>query len=168
MAAELNRPLITIRGDFLYKEPPWTAEMIESWFKLSARWGAVLLVTDADAYIDRSDIPEIQRRCLGARLIHTLQYYRGVLFLATRHTDRVDEKLLSYVDAPIYYRDMNDDERWSLWQALFAELKQEKADGVAIHESALKHVQHDHALLSLKMNAHEIRQGKNTPFSSIH
>jgi hypothetical protein len=159
--------LITIRGDELVKEPAKSDRELEGIFKVARHWGAVLLVADADAYVDQSNISSIQRREFVASFHRMLQYYRGVLFLATSHVERFDDKLLSRVDAPIHCRDLNNDERWSLWQALFANFKKEKGDEIQIDESAFEYVQTDGILLSLEWNAHEIRQGKIKPLFPV-
>lgn len=52
-------------------------------FKRASSWGAVLLIDEADVFMERRSTNDLNRNSLVAGFLRSLEYYDGILFLTT-------------------------------------------------------------------------------------
>lgn len=55
-------------------------------FKLAKKWGALLLIDEADIYLERRSETDLTRNSLVAAFLRALEIYDGILFLTTNRT----------------------------------------------------------------------------------
>ena len=63
------------------------------------RWGAVMLIDEADVYIKRRD-DDITMNAVVGVFLRVLEYFNGLLFLTTNRIDDIDEAIVSRCIAP--------------------------------------------------------------------
>lgn len=101
-----------------------TAESVEASLtqilRRAARWGAILLLDEADVYIRKRD-NDLQHNAIVAEFLRTLEYFDGLLFMTTNRTDDVDDAILSRCIAVIRYGTPPPDAARQLWQTLSAQ-----------------------------------------------
>lgn len=81
------------------------------------RWGAVMLIDEADVYIKRRDDNLTMNAVVGV-FLRVLEYFNGLLFMTTNRIDDIDEAIISRCIAMIRYQAPNIDERTQIWRVM--------------------------------------------------
>ena len=131
------------------------------WFKAAENWGAIILVDEADIYMERRQVQDIERNHLVAGFLRALEYYKGILFLTTNRVGTFDEAFMSRIHVQIYYPEFGDKERDRVWDSFFEKLEEDRETTMRITQSAKDYVQ-SQELRALKWNGREIRNGEHT------
>ena len=85
--------------------------------KRAQRWGAVMLIDEADVYIRRRG-NEIDHNAVVASFLRTLEYFHGLLFLTTNRVDDVDDAIASRCIATIRYSVPKAEDAKRIWNVL--------------------------------------------------
>jgi SpoVK/Ycf46/Vps4 family AAA+-type ATPase len=81
------------------------------------RWGAVMLIDEADVYIKRRDDNMAMNAVVGI-FLRVLEYFNGLLFLTTNRVDDIDEAIVSRCIALIKYNPPDREARRRIWQVM--------------------------------------------------
>lgn len=113
-----------------------TAESVEASLtqilRRAARWGAILLLDEADVYIRKRD-NDLQHNAIVAEFLRTLEYFSGLLFMTTNRTDDVDDAILSRCIAVIRYDIPPAEAARQLWKTLSAQFGTDIPDDLLEH-----------------------------------
>lgn len=83
----------------------------------ATRWGAILLIDEADVYIrERAD--DINQNAIVGVFLRLLEYYAGILFLTTNRETLVDDAIRSRLTAHVRYALPDSVERARIWQIM--------------------------------------------------
>ncbi|KAF5976377.1 TOB3 (member of AAA-ATPase family) [Fusarium coicis] len=84
-----------------------TADVVETRleknFALASRWGCILLINEADVFLEARQTENFDRNSLVAVFLRTLEYYTGILFLTTNRVGTFDEAFTSRIHISLYY-----------------------------------------------------------------
>ncbi|KAH8745332.1 P-loop containing nucleoside triphosphate hydrolase protein [Hyaloscypha finlandica] len=118
VAETVRRPLLLIAiegGNFMDVELT-----LNKSFQLAHRWGAILLVDDADIMLSsRSNNSNINAATGGA--MRAIDKYTGILFLTTNRVSALDEALQSRIDYTLVCPELDKEARRTIWINLFEE-----------------------------------------------
>lgn len=90
--AELLRcPLYMVTAGELGTDSRALEAELEKVLNLAHAWGAVLLLDEADVFLEKRTIQDIHRNALVSIFLRLLEYFQGILFLTT---NRVEVRLL--------------------------------------------------------------------------
>jgi SpoVK/Ycf46/Vps4 family AAA+-type ATPase len=78
------------------------------------RWGAVMLIDEADVYIKKRDDNITMNAVVGV-FLRVLEYFNGLLFLTTNRVDDIDEAIVSRCIAMIKFHPPGRDDRSRIW-----------------------------------------------------
>ena len=81
------------------------------------RWGAVMLIDEADVYIKKRDDNITMNAVVGV-FLRVLEYFNGLLFLTTNRVDDIDEAIVSRCIALIKYDPPDRNARRQIWQVM--------------------------------------------------
>jgi SpoVK/Ycf46/Vps4 family AAA+-type ATPase len=99
-----------------------TAEKLEDEltriFRVASEWKAVLLLDEADVYLQRRDGLHLERNRLVATFLRTLEYYNGIFFLTTNMLGDFDEAILDRIQLKLRYDDLNPSSRANIFRLL--------------------------------------------------
>lgn len=115
VAETLQRPLYPISVGELGTEPSELEERLRSVLDLACQWNAVLLLDEADIYMEARDTNNIQRNAMVSIFLRLLEYYSGVLFLTTNRVRTFDPAFFSRISLAITYPRLDVAERYSVW-----------------------------------------------------
>lgn len=113
----MERPLYKVQSSQLGTDPQSVEKELKVVLQRSERWGAILLIDEADVYIHaRND--DIEQNAIVGVFLRVLEYYRGVLFMTTNRGTIVDDAIISRLTARFRYEvpDINDQRK--LWRIL--------------------------------------------------
>lgn len=70
----------------------------------ATRWDALLLIDEADVFLEKRSSENIQRNAMVAVFLRLLEYYSGILFLTTNRGNNFDPALRSRVTLAMHYK----------------------------------------------------------------
>ncbi|TGJ82078.1 hypothetical protein E0Z10_g6690 [Xylaria hypoxylon] len=165
IAEATNRPLIAITSGDLGVDPYRVEASLNYFLNLGQRYGAMLLLDEADVYLERRRSKDITRNGLVSTFLRALEYYRGVLFLTTNRVQAFDSAFLSRIHVALHYKNLRDEDRERIWANIFERLERESSGTIRISTTArnllLDNNTNDNdtgsRIRSLKWNGREIR-----------
>jgi SpoVK/Ycf46/Vps4 family AAA+-type ATPase len=166
VAEEVERPLISLTCADIGTDSTVVEERLTKWFELAKAWSAILLLDEADVFLERRSSSDLKRNNLVAIFLRTLEYYQGILFLTTNRVGTFDEAFLSRIDVPIYFSALTEQNRLQIWQNLFTKLEKERTDKIRVSADVRYYIKEDRDLQDLKWNGREIRSGLSFPIAS--
>ncbi|PBK82388.1 P-loop containing nucleoside triphosphate hydrolase protein [Armillaria gallica] len=119
VAELLRRPLHMVGSSELPSSPSGLERSLQSILSLATAWDAVLLIDEADVYLEQRSLHELQRNSLVSVALRVLEYHRGVLFLTTNRISSFDEAFLSRFSIAIKYRELDRAGRYVVWRKFF-------------------------------------------------
>ncbi|KAJ5489840.1 hypothetical protein N7453_010665 [Penicillium expansum] len=151
----LHRPLLALTvADIGTIETLVEGELLK-WFNLAEAWNAVLLVDEADIFLERRQNRDLARNGLvsGKMLNHIIisstdtydcyaaflrrmEYFKGLLFLTTNRVGQIDDAFISRVHIAIGYSSLNEEARRKVWNGFFRKLVRDRAGKIQIAPDA--------------------------------
>jgi SpoVK/Ycf46/Vps4 family AAA+-type ATPase len=158
IAGYTKRPLMVLTASDVGTEPKQVEENLTAHFKRAKNWGAVLLIDEADVFMERRSTTDLVRNGLVAGFLRALEYYDGILFLTTNRVGLFDDAFISRIHVQMYYPDFSDEEREKVWKTFIAKLHKERAGYLRVHIGAQEYIE-SKDIRALKWNGREIRNG---------
>lgn len=155
-----GRPLLSLTCSDIGVNPEEIEDNLRKWFKMAESWGAIMLIDEADIYMEQRQVQDIERNHLVAGFLRALEYFKGILFLTTNRVGIFDEAFMSRIHVQIHYLDFTEDQRDQLWNNVFDKLEDDRESTMRITESAREYVTSSVDLKGLGWNGREIRNGK--------
>lgn len=66
-------------------------------------WGAILLLDEADVFLEKRNMQDIHRNALVSIFLRQLEYFQGILFLTTNRVETFDEAFQSRIHVALRY-----------------------------------------------------------------
>ncbi|KAI3015169.1 hypothetical protein CBS147345_5069 [Aspergillus niger] len=131
-------------------------KQLSKWFRLAEQWGAVMLIDEADVYLERRQITDLKRNSLVSVFLRCIEYYRGILFLTTNRVGHFDDAFISRIHVVIRYDNLSEENRRTIWEQFFDKLADERHDFV-VTRRAKSYVLEDEVISKMQWNGREIR-----------
>jgi SpoVK/Ycf46/Vps4 family AAA+-type ATPase len=161
--AELtNRPLISLTSGDLSVDSYHVESNLSYFLELGQRYGALVLLDEADIYLERRRSSDIRRNGLVSVFLRALEYYRGVLFLTTNRVQSFDSAFLSRIHVALHYKSLGHEDRERIWSYNFDRLSRDSNGLIHVSTSARDFVWNSQEVRSLKWNGREIRNAMQT------
>jgi hypothetical protein len=111
----VERPLYPLRsGDLGISAESLEASLTEA-FELGERWNAIILLDEADVFLEIRRRNELLRNSLVAVFLRALEYYEGIMFLTTNRIDSFDPAFKSRIHLSLKYPRLCREYRRELW-----------------------------------------------------
>ncbi|KAH7139865.1 hypothetical protein B0J13DRAFT_505202 [Dactylonectria estremocensis] len=151
-----ERPLLSLTCSDIGVEPTTIEYNLLKWFKVAEKWGAIMLIDEADIYMEQRQVQDIERNHLVAGFLRALEYFKGILFLTTNRVGTFDEAFISRIQVQLYYPEFQDDDRDKVWDTFFQKLEEDRETTMRIPQATKDYTQ-SVELRALKWNGREIR-----------
>ncbi|KAG1898485.1 P-loop containing nucleoside triphosphate hydrolase protein [Suillus fuscotomentosus] len=119
VAEHLKRPLYVLSSLELSTVPAELETKLGDVLKLATTWDAVVLIDEADVFLEQRSLHELERNALVSVALRVLEYHRGVLFLTTNRIQAFDEAFLSRFSIAVKYPELDVDARLTIWRKFF-------------------------------------------------
>jgi hypothetical protein len=116
----IKRPLYRVHSGQLGLNVGEMEKALKDVLTRAQRWGAVMLIDEADVYIKRRDNNIAMNAVVGV-FLRVLEYFNGLLFLTTNRVDDIDEAIVSRCIALIKYYPPDSEARRRIWQVMIAQ-----------------------------------------------
>ncbi|KAJ5972272.1 uncharacterized protein N7479_002190 [Penicillium vulpinum] len=84
--------------------------------RMIPRWGALLLLDEADVFMETRDSTNLDRNELVSIFLRMLEYYEGIIFLTTNRTQNIDPAFESRVHLSLSYKELDAESRRQVWK----------------------------------------------------
>ncbi len=118
----IKRPLYRIHSGQLGLNVAAMEQALKDVLTRAQRWGAVVLIDEADVYIRRRDDNMAANAVVGV-FLRVLEYFNGLLFLTTNRTGDIDEAIVSRCIAIIKYDPPDRDARAKIWRVMMEQFE---------------------------------------------
>ncbi|KAJ0272385.1 hypothetical protein CBS470a_012726 [Colletotrichum nupharicola] len=127
-----RRPLYSVSAGDLGVKPKDVDEKLREILELSHKWNAVLLLDEADVFLQERDSTDIQRNALVSIFLRQLEYYQGILILTTNRIAQCDAAFASRVHISKEYPELDEPSRGKIWATFLRRMKN-ASQGAEVH-----------------------------------
>jgi hypothetical protein len=118
----IKRPLYRVHSGQLGLNVATMEAALKAALMRAQRWGAVMLIDEADVYIRRRNDDMTMNAVVGV-FLRVLEYFSGLLFLTTNRVEDIDEAIVSRCIALIRYQPPDRAGRLRIWQVMLAQFE---------------------------------------------
>ncbi|KAI0007268.1 P-loop containing nucleoside triphosphate hydrolase protein [Xylariaceae sp. FL0662B] len=116
LADDIKRPLYVMMSGELGSDVKSVDKNLKNVLKLVTRWNAVLLIDEADVFLEKRSSRDLARNSLVSIFLRTLEYFSGVMFLTTNRITSFDPAFQSRIHLALKYHPLDSNARESLWR----------------------------------------------------
>ncbi|OYY73419.1 MAG: AAA family ATPase [Gammaproteobacteria bacterium 28-57-27] len=113
----IQRPLYRVHSGQLGLSVASMETTLKEILTRAQRWGAVMLIDEADVYIKRREDDLTMNAVVGV-FLRVLEYFNGLLFLTTNRVDDIDEAIISRCIAMIRFHPPGREDRKRIWMVM--------------------------------------------------
>ncbi len=113
----IKRPLYRVHSGQLGLNVAEMEKTLKETLIRAQRWGAVMLIDEADVYIKKRADNLASNAVVGV-FLRVLEYFNGLLFLTTNRVDDIDEAIISRCIAMIRYQSPDHADRCKIWRVM--------------------------------------------------
>ncbi|KAJ8110721.1 hypothetical protein OPT61_g6504 [Boeremia exigua] len=139
IALTTGRPLLTVSVAEIGVIAQDAEKSLTSVFADAARWEAVLLMDEADVFVEERTKTDLQRNALVSVLLRCLEYYKGIIILTTNRARTIDAALQSRIQLAIRYKDLTTAQKLRIYQNKLEYLPVEEFEDKAALLAALEY-----------------------------
>ncbi|QXX73449.1 ATP-binding protein [Methylovirgula sp. HY1] len=113
----IKRPLYRVHSGQLGLNVAQMEQALKDVLTRAQRWGAIMLIDEADVYIKKRD-DNIATNAVVGVFLRVLEYFNGLLFMTTNRVDDIDEAIVSRCIAMIKFNPPTPDARRRIWEVM--------------------------------------------------
>jgi len=135
----LEKPLYSVTVGELGVNVSELEAALSKVLEVASRWDAVILLDEADIFLERRALSDIQRNALVGVFLRLLEYHQGVLFLTTNRVKAFDAAMYSRISVALRYPSLGEKSREKVWRQVLslAGLQDAKLDVLSLAKSDL-------------------------------
>ncbi|KAA6410582.1 MAG: hypothetical protein FRX48_06004 [Lasallia pustulata] len=126
VALRANKPLFAVGVTDVGVDPEKVQINLERMFDLAATWEAVLLIDEADVFLDSrasKGQTDLRRNALVSVLLRVLEYYQGILILTTNRIRDFDVAVQSRIHLAIKYEDLSREQQIAIFTTFLSQAR---------------------------------------------
>ncbi len=112
----LKCPLYMVSAGELGTDPRTLEAELQKILDIAHAWGAVLLLDEADVFLEKRTIQDIHRNALVSIFLRLLEYFQGILFLTTNRVETFDDAFQSRIHIALKYGELNTKAKKSIFK----------------------------------------------------
>jgi SpoVK/Ycf46/Vps4 family AAA+-type ATPase len=163
VAEVLNRPLYSVSVGELGTDPQELEASLRKILDMASRWNAVLLLDEADIFLEARNEHDIHRNAMVGVFLRLLEYHTGVLFLTTNRVRNFDPAFHSRISLALQYPNLTSDTR----AQVIANLSQKARVPIDVDRFKDEPINGRQIKNALRI-AQTLAQAENTPFTNDH
>lgn len=116
VAEEMKVPLYMMSAGDLGLDPRHVESKLQGILDMCTRWNAILLLDEADVFLEERSLHELERNKLVSIFLRVLEYYEGIMFLTTNRVQTFDAAFQSRIHISIDYPQLSIESRRTVWE----------------------------------------------------
>lgn len=118
-----ERPLYRVTCGDIGTKPEDVERYLESVLYLGKTWGCVVLLDEADVFLEERGLQDLERNALVSVFLRVLEYHDGILILTSNRVGTFDEAFKSRIQLALHYKPLTMAQRRKIWRNFLAWLK---------------------------------------------
>ncbi|TDZ31096.1 Protein MSP1 [Colletotrichum spinosum] len=110
-----KRPLYKVTCGDLGTKAHDVEKYLETVSLLGKTWGCVVLLDEADVFLEQRSLANLERNALVSVFLRVLEYYDGILILTTNRVGTFDEAFKSRIQLNLRYSNLDRDQKLQIW-----------------------------------------------------
>jgi hypothetical protein len=110
-----KKPLYRITCGDIGTKPKEVEEYLEAAFQLGRTWDCVVLLDEADVFLEQRTSNNLERNALVSVFLRVLEYYDGILLLTSNRVGTFDEAFKSRIQLALHYDNLDKGQRHQIW-----------------------------------------------------
>ncbi|KAI5861500.1 hypothetical protein GGS23DRAFT_611485 [Durotheca rogersii] len=103
----LKCPLYMVSAGDLGTDSRYLEAELQKILDICHAWGAILLLDEADVFLEKRNMHDIHRNALVSIFLRQLEYFQGILFLTTNRVQTFDDAFQSRIHIALRYDDLD-------------------------------------------------------------
>lgn len=150
IAEVTKRPLYMLSAGELGTAIYDVEKKLDMVLEVTKQWGCVLLIDEADVFLQERDGLDLERNALVGVFLRRLEYFQGVLIMTTNRKRTIDAAFDSRIHFKLHYADLSNESRAAIWKNCLESLPK----GVAKSEIKDEDIKE---LAKLRLNGRQIK-----------
>lgn len=118
-----EKPLFRVTCGDIGTQPEAVEKYLESVLHLGKIWDCVVLLDEADVYLEERGLADLQRNALVSVFLRVLEYYDGILILTSNRVGTFDQAFKSRIQLALHYENLTVSQRKKIWRNFINRLK---------------------------------------------
>ncbi|KAI1788460.1 P-loop containing nucleoside triphosphate hydrolase protein [Ganoderma leucocontextum] len=138
----VRAPLYVVGGGDLGTRAADLDAALERVFDIATSWRAIVLIDEADVFLERRSLHDLERNAMVAVFLRHVEYYRGILFLTTNRITAFDEAFLSRIHVALHFSELSVAAKVQVWRAFLtkAGVSESEVDDALVQKLAVRDV----------------------------
>lgn len=132
----LKRPLYSVSAGDLGHSTSGLEYQLQVILDVAHTWGAVLLLDEADVFLEERSSHDVGRNGLVSIFLRLLERFQGILFLTTNRVQTFDEAFVSRIHLSLRYGELTAPARKTIWKTFINKVADIVAETAAASSSA--------------------------------
>jgi hypothetical protein len=116
IAEVTKRPLYMLSAGELGTCMDVVEEKLDMVLEMTRQWGCVLLIDEADVFLQERDGLDLERNALVSIFLRRLEYFQGVLIMTTNRKRTIDAAFDSRIHFKLHYQELDSESRYTIWK----------------------------------------------------
>ena len=129
-----RRPLFQVTCGDIGESADQVEQRLENHFQLAHKWGCVLLLDEADVFLEARSKTDLKRNAIVSVFLRVLEYYSGILFLTTNRVGAFDQAFRSRIHMSLFYPRIEEDATIKIWEMNIDRAREIWGDNLSIDE----------------------------------
>ncbi|KAI1459643.1 hypothetical protein F4805DRAFT_419753 [Annulohypoxylon moriforme] len=129
VAESFQKPLYMVTAGDLGTDPETLEFKLSGIFDLAVHWDAILLLDEADVFLQDRDYENLTRNALVSIFLRTLEYFKGIMFLTSNRVGAFDQAFQSRIHITLGIPEFNESVRKQVWAIFIKDLGRKRIDG---------------------------------------
>ena len=123
IAELLRAPLYMVSAGELGTDPRTLERELQNILDIAHSWGAILLLDEADVFMEKRSLHDIHRNALVGIFLRLLEYFQGILFLTTNRVETFDDAFQSRIHVALRFRELDFHAKKSVWKMFISRIQ---------------------------------------------
>lgn len=110
-----NKPLMVLSAAEMGNHAYEVEKNLPKVLELCKTWKAVLLLDEADMFLEKRQLGDVYRNAMVGVFLHLLEYHQELVFLTTNRLTRLDPAFKSRISVAIKYPDLDQKAQEQIW-----------------------------------------------------
>ncbi|KAL8709243.1 MAG: hypothetical protein Q9220_005986 [cf. Caloplaca sp. 1 TL-2023] len=127
-----GKPLYVAGASDIGLDPKTAEATLRRLFELAERWGAVLLIDEADVFLDSRGTKgegDMLKNALVSTMLRVLEYFKGILIMTTNRVMTFDIAMLSRCNYTVNLKFLTLKQEKAIWQGYVDQLNEQNSSG---------------------------------------
>jgi SpoVK/Ycf46/Vps4 family AAA+-type ATPase len=118
-----ERPLYSVTCGDIGTKPENVEKCLERILYLSKIWGCVVLLNEAEAFLEQRTITDFKRNALVSVFFRIPEYHEGIVILTSNRVPTFDDAFKPRIHLSLHYENLNQGQRYKIWMNFLNRLK---------------------------------------------